>query len=292
MAKVFNWFVNFVFIVIIVVLLGYFALRITNKIEIYNVKTGSMEDKIHAGDYILIYRKSNYNIGDVITFRKEEGFITHRIIKKNGSTIITKGDANNTEDDEIDDSVIEGKVVLSGGVLNVIINYKYAIVGILLSLYLFSCYFGDGKDDRKSNEDNNELEDKEEINEKDNRSDAISLNDEIKLEEQNIAAKEDDFEKEIVKEDEIIPPSEKKQNNEQNEDNLLKKKKKNSNKDVDELMPIKKKTVKKTSNKNGTAKKSSSKRKTDNKRKTNDVNNNLKSTNNLRKTSSKRSNKK
>ena len=150
MARVFKRIFDVVFILVIMVLVGYFILRSTNRIMIYRVKTGSMEDNIHVGDYILIVRKDDYNVGDVVTFEKYDGFITHRIIKIDGDTITTKGDANNVEDDTIDKKTIVGKVIISGGIVNIIINYKYALVGGLLSLYLFSCYFSS----RKKEEDN------------------------------------------------------------------------------------------------------------------------------------------
>ena len=124
-----------------------------------------MEEKIHVGDYILIYRKSNYNVGDVVTYTSNDGFITHRIVRKDGNKITTKGDANNSEDNEIVESNIVGKVIISGGILNILINYKYIIVCLLLSLYLFSCYFS--KDDKKKSEKelNDEINETEEITE-------------------------------------------------------------------------------------------------------------------------------
>ena len=134
-----------IFVLIIIILSAYFILRYTNQVMIYRVETGSMEDNIHVGDYILIIRKNEYKVGDIITFKKNDGFITHRIIKRAGDAIITKGDANNAEDGTIDKNTIVGKVIIVGGIINFIINYKYGLVGILLSLYLFSCYFG-GKD--------------------------------------------------------------------------------------------------------------------------------------------------
>ncbi|MBR3660769.1 MAG: signal peptidase I [Bacilli bacterium] len=141
MTKIFKFVANLLLIAVIVVLSAYFLLRVTNKIEIYNVKTGSMEAKIHIGDYILIYKKNNYNVGDVVTYTSNNGFITHRIIKKDGDKVVTKGDANNTEDETINVKIIVGKVIISGGILNVVIKYKYVLSGIVLSLYLFSCYF-------------------------------------------------------------------------------------------------------------------------------------------------------
>ena len=141
MAKAIRRILDVILILIIILLCSYFALRYFNRIVIYSVETGSMEDNIHAGDYILVVKKSKYEVGDVVTYRSNDGYITHRIIDKRGNEITTKGDANNIEDDKIDESIIVGKVVLSGGILNIIINYKYTIVGLLLSLYLFGCYF-------------------------------------------------------------------------------------------------------------------------------------------------------
>lgn len=146
MTKVFKWFTNLLFIVIIIMLVGYYLLRMTNNIQIYNVKTGSMENKIHVGDYILVVKNNDYKVGDIITYKYDKGFVTHRIIKKDGNKITTKGDANNTEDVAIDTSVIVGKVVFVGGLLNVVITYKFVFVGLLLSLYLFSCYFDSKKE--------------------------------------------------------------------------------------------------------------------------------------------------
>ena len=150
MSKGIHRIFDIIFIAIIVILLGYFALRVTNKVEIYNVKTGSMEAKIHVGDYILILKKSRYDIGDVITFASNNSYVTHRIVKIDGDKVTTKGDANNTEDETISSSSIVGKVILSGGILNIIINYKYALAGIVLSLYLLSCYFESRKKEKSS----------------------------------------------------------------------------------------------------------------------------------------------
>lgn len=150
MSKGIHRIFDIIFIAIIVILLGYFALRVMNRVEIYNVKTGSMEAKIHVGDYILILKKSRYDIGDVITFASNNSYVTHRIVRIDGDKITTKGDANNTEDETISSSSIVGKVILSGGILNIIINYKYALAGIVLSLYLFSCYFESRKKEKSS----------------------------------------------------------------------------------------------------------------------------------------------
>lgn len=140
-SKVLKIFSDVIFVLSIIFLVVYFILRFMGIAEIYLVKTGSMEDGIHVGDYILIYKKNKYSIGDIVTYEKDGYHVTHRIIRKNGNKIVTKGDANNIEDDEINVRSIVGKVIYSGGYLNFVIDYKYAIASVLLALYLFSCYF-------------------------------------------------------------------------------------------------------------------------------------------------------
>ena len=235
MTKIFKFVANLLLIAVIVVLSAYFLLRVTNKIEIYNVKTGSMEAKIHIGDYILIYKKNNYNVGDVVTYTSNNGFITHRIIKKDGDKVVTKGDANNTEDETINVKIIVGKVIISGGILNVVIKYKYVLSGIVLSLYLFSCYFESSKEeleknnneindnvddesvlinDYKENKIENEKNDSDEMNEEDKEENKKEINDQEnefdelknKVEEiQKIKNQENDFDelKEEVKKDNV-----------------------------------------------------------------------------------------
>lgn len=143
MAKVLKAVIDVMFILTIVFLTAYFALRLMNRAIIYKVETGSMEDGIHVGDYILVYKKNSYKIGDVVTYKKDNYYVTHRIIKKDGKNIITKGDANNIEDEATNMKNIVGKAIYSGGFLNILIDYKYVIVAVLFALYLISCYIGD-----------------------------------------------------------------------------------------------------------------------------------------------------
>ena len=140
MNKVFKGIINVILILVIILLACYFALRLTGKIMIYNVETGSMEDKIHAGDYILLWKHDSYKVGDVITYNVDHYFVTHRIITIDDDKIITKGDANNLEDKEIHENQIIGKMIYCGGILNFIIKFKFAIISFLIGLYLLSCY--------------------------------------------------------------------------------------------------------------------------------------------------------
>lgn len=153
MEKVIKKLIDIVFVIIIIVLVGYFILRVTGKIDVFEVKTGSMEPTIKINDYIMIYNDKEYKKGDIVTFRYEDTFVTHRIIKINNNKMVTKGDANNVEDDEMDVKSIVGKVILIGGILNFVVNYKLVIVAFMLAIYLFTCYLnGDKKEQGDKNE--------------------------------------------------------------------------------------------------------------------------------------------
>lgn len=133
--------INVILIIMIILLCIYALLRFTNKIEILKVETGSMRDNINVGDYILICKKSNYKVDDIVTYESNGYYITHRIIEIDEDKIITKGDANNVEDSEITKEDIIGKVIVKGGFLNFLIRYKYILIGIFLIIYLITCLF-------------------------------------------------------------------------------------------------------------------------------------------------------
>lgn len=90
---------------------------------VLEVKSGSMQQEIQIGDLVIVkilasleddginQIKENINIDDIITFSRENHLITHRVIEKDQDSLITKGDANNTEDKPIKYEDIVGKVV-------------------------------------------------------------------------------------------------------------------------------------------------------------------------------------
>ena len=225
MIKIYKLFVNIIFITIIALLVVYLVFRVTDKVEIYRVKTGSMEEKIHVGDYIMIYRKDNYNVGEIVTYVSNDGFITHRIIRKEGNKVITKGDANNTEDREIIASTIVGEAILIGGILNFVINYKYVIVCVLISLYLFSCYFGDVRDQKEKEEN---IENKNtSLDEQDKKEKKENVQEEVKKEEIEKTEEVEEKKEEIEineKKEEIIDDKEEEKKEESEEKPLLKRK--------------------------------------------------------------------
>lgn len=108
----------------------------------FEVISGSMSPSIEKWDLILIKEMDNYEVGDVVSFKYEDAYITHRIVEKNDETYITKGDANNTVDTPITKDKIAGKVVKiyshAAAWIKVFTTPKVAIMGIVSIVLL--CY--------------------------------------------------------------------------------------------------------------------------------------------------------
>ena len=79
--------------------------------SMFSTATGSMSPTIKIGDIVFVKIGEDAKEEDIITYKKDNEFITHRIIKIDDEAIIAKGDNNNTEDEAITKEAIIGKVV-------------------------------------------------------------------------------------------------------------------------------------------------------------------------------------
>ena len=93
--------------------------------RVYRIATGSMVPNLKVGELILVKDDSKYMVGDVVTYAKNNVYITHRIVQIDGDNVVTKGDNNNVNDDAITKNDVVGKMV-----------YKLKIIGFIN--YLFS----------------------------------------------------------------------------------------------------------------------------------------------------------
>ena len=142
---------SLVFLILILIIFAKVKMMFTGRdyfelfgYSIFSVATGSMEPAIKQNDVILIKRKKSYDINDIVTFKGENAYITHRIISKRGTTIVTKGDANNTKDATIEESDIIGKVVKTfskAGVWQKVFTSPKIIIMIFITLILFDFAF-------------------------------------------------------------------------------------------------------------------------------------------------------
>ncbi|MCR5482888.1 MAG: signal peptidase I [Bacilli bacterium] len=120
--KTCNIFLDFLIILLGIIILinvySYIQIKILNKnyssffgYSVFEVQTGSMKPAISPSDVIIVKSDKNPNVNDIITYKKNDDFITHRVVEKSGNNYITKGDANNTRDSAITNEDIIGKVV-------------------------------------------------------------------------------------------------------------------------------------------------------------------------------------
>lgn len=79
--------------------------------SIFSTETGSMSPTIEKGDIVIVKIGNQARVKDIITFKKDNAIITHRVIDQYGSSFITQGDNNNTQDEPIMPDEMIGKVV-------------------------------------------------------------------------------------------------------------------------------------------------------------------------------------
>ncbi len=110
------------------------------------VISGSMEPTIHINDFIIVNTNSKeFSENDIITYYDEENnFVTHRIIKIEDDSFITKGDHNDSIDKPISKEQVLGKYVLKftgagkilGAFKNPITMILIFIVGLLMCVFI------------------------------------------------------------------------------------------------------------------------------------------------------------
>ena len=121
----------------------------------FEVATGSMSGTIEIGDVVITKITKEVNENDIIVYKEGNSFITHRIIRKDGDVIVTKGDANNAEDLPINNEAVLGtvikiipkigiwkKVILSPEVIGLIV-----FLIVLLEIFIYYSSKSEEKDD-------------------------------------------------------------------------------------------------------------------------------------------------
>ena len=132
------------FLVNVIVLLGFLMIGLfLAGIRIYAVETGSMQPAIPINSICFVNQNTAYetiSIGDVIVFRKGgNATVTHRVVRITADGIVTKGDANNTEDSSLvtEENYI-GKLIYFIPKIGIAVRFirTPAGMGLAISVYL------------------------------------------------------------------------------------------------------------------------------------------------------------
>ena len=106
----------------------------------FSTSTASMAPTMQVGDIVFVKIGEETKEKDIITYKKDNEFITHRIIKIDGESIIAKGDNNNTQDEAITKDAVVGKVVF---IMNNVAIWKNVfsdpsvLIPVVLTVILF-----------------------------------------------------------------------------------------------------------------------------------------------------------
>ena len=119
LSKIFTVFlIVFTFLVMSLAIYNFVSVKILNKdypnlfgYTFFEIVSGSMSPTIEKGDMILVKLDTDYNVGDIVSYKDNNSIITHRIVEKTDNYYVTKGDANNTLDNPIKEEQILGKTV-------------------------------------------------------------------------------------------------------------------------------------------------------------------------------------
>lgn len=167
--KFFKYFTNVLLTIVIIciffALYSFIQLVILEKdyvnyfgYTVFEVQSGSMSPTINVDDMLLVKLTNEVEKDDIITYKKDNSFITHRVIEANGNKIITKGDSNNSEDKIIEKEDVLGKIVKifpGFGKWKKILLSPAVLIAIFSTLTIFSFVFSynDKKKDKVSDEE-------------------------------------------------------------------------------------------------------------------------------------------
>lgn len=140
--------VDFTFYFICIVLIIYICIvgyqRLTNKDVVsffdkyyfFEVASSSMESELHINDLIVVKSYDNYKVGDIITYKVDDSYVTHRIVSISDDGIITKGDANGACDEMISSDDVVGKYVYKFLIITLFLKYKFLIIIFFLLFFV------------------------------------------------------------------------------------------------------------------------------------------------------------
>ncbi len=168
--KIFQGFLSFLifiaFLLLVVVVYNFWQLKILKKdyanyfgYTFMEVTSGSMADTINVNDYVLIKLTKDISEGDIITFKVNDTIITHRVLTIAQDRILTKGDANNDNDNMITCKEVIGKVVFIGheyGIYFKVLKTPVVFITAFISLVLFDLALSDDKKEVLSSEEKEE----------------------------------------------------------------------------------------------------------------------------------------
>lgn len=105
------------------------------------VDSSSMYDTLKENDLVIVKITNDVELNDIISYEEDGNIITHRLIKKEEDTFITKGDFNNYQDKPIKKEQIIGKVISikrNVGIWKKVFSQKKIIIPIIIEIIILA----------------------------------------------------------------------------------------------------------------------------------------------------------
>jgi len=123
------------------------------------VMTGSMEPNLPTDSLIFVNKTNDYKEGDIVVIQDYYNLVVHRIVFIDEDIVITKGDANNSEDEPMPLSSIRGKVVGHIPCIGAGVRIMKTPLGSLMLIGVVLLFWS--LSNRQGNNDENEKNDEE-----------------------------------------------------------------------------------------------------------------------------------
>lgn len=96
------------------------------------VLSGSMEPTLSVGDFVLIKAEDSYAVDDIVVYQSGSGLVIHRIMHTDGQTLITRGDANNVDDDPVQAIYVKGRLICAIPYVGTLVRLIKSLPGTLV----------------------------------------------------------------------------------------------------------------------------------------------------------------
>lgn len=119
------------------------------------VLSGSMEPEFSKGDLLIVGEPNELKINDIVVFEDGTSLVVHRIIDIEDEKLITKGDANNVEDEPITEDAVRGIVIACIPAVGSVIDFiktpigTILVIGLAILLLELPVYMGKRQDDEE-----------------------------------------------------------------------------------------------------------------------------------------------
>ena len=100
------------------------------------VLSGSMEPTLSVNDLVVIRSAESYQTDDVVVYQSGGSLTIHRVVRTGNGFVVTRGDANNTEDDPVALDAIKGRMILVIPLVGVAVRFLQTLPGTLIVIAL------------------------------------------------------------------------------------------------------------------------------------------------------------